>query len=547
MLSVEFFEQNFHFALSLFAALVFFAVFWLYFDAWMAENSKTLRDGLKWSGFLLVSISFVVYATLVEQSGFGQSIFGNAAAVISNIVRLVGYVAIAIGLFLDPLQERPDTKGIEERLEAQDANMPATKPLASVAFLGITNGFGTVFALPLSVLAITFFYWRRATTGIERHLGPVTYAFLFLFGFEALSLSELLRTTSDPTLFNLVKAFGPTWITAHILLLVGVLLLGRWVWRYLTERFLSQMFMILTSTVLAIFLLTTVSFTFLLLRSIQNDALNNLATATSVLGYALNSKKAETEANAESVASNAQVVQAITAKDHTTLNNLTSSFLENKGESSLIITTAEAQVLLRAEDPEHWGDSISSDTLVRRALIGTNTSTVTSTDGVLAPVVSIRSIVPVRNSSGTIIGTVSAAVIVDNAFVDGIKHSTGLDSSVYSSNIRSATTLTTADGTTRWTGVKETSRDVQNTVLKQGNTFKGALSILNRQYLAVYAPLKDADNVVIGMLFIGQPEIAILQTASYLISLTFVVAVVLLALAVIPAYLLARHIAKQLE
>jgi sensor histidine kinase regulating citrate/malate metabolism len=73
------------------------------------------------------------------------------------------------------------------------------------------------------------------------------------------------------------------------------------------------------------------------------------------------------------------------------------------------------------------------------------------------------------------------------------------------------------------------------------------LSILNRQYLAVYSPLKDADNTVVGMLFIGQPEVSILATASYLINLTFIGSVILLIVAIIPAYFVARHIARQLD
>src|SRR6185312_10118124 len=233
--------------------------------------------------------------------------------------------------------------------------------------LSASNGFGMAFALPVSALAITAFYWRRATTGLERHLQPVAYAFAFITGFEILGLAELFRDTSNPVLFNLVQAFGPAWIASNILLLLGVLVLGNWVWKYLTERFLSQIFMTFVSVVLAIFLLTTVSFTFLLLRNIQDDALNNLATATNVLGYALDSRKATTQADAESVAADPAIIAAITARDHRSLDSLTNDFLATKKQSSLVLTNADGQVLLRAEDPARWGDSISSDTLVRRA------------------------------------------------------------------------------------------------------------------------------------------------------------------------------------
>ncbi len=546
MLSLQFIAQNLHFAIGLFAGLVFFAVFWLYFDAWLGLGHRTDRSILKWGGFVLVSLSFLVDATIIEQVNFGQSIFGDTAGLVGSIMRLVGYICIILSELLDPLQKKPENKG----MAADGTPLASTdnSPKASyVIGISASNGFGAAFALPIASFAIAALYWRRATTGIERHLRPVAFAFGFLFLYEVLSLASVLRSTDNPTLFGIVQAFGPVWIAAHVALFCGAIALGRWVWKYLTERFLSQIFMTFVSVVLAVFLLTTVSFTFLLLRNIQDDALGNLATATNVLQYALDSRKATTQANAESVAADPTIIAALQAKNHKKLADLTNTFLETKRQSSLVITTAEGQVLLRAEDPDRWGDSISSDTLLRRALIGTTSSTVDSQSGVLAPVVSIRSIVPVRDAANNIVGTVSVSTVIDNAFVDGIKRATGLDSAVYSGNVRAATTFTGPDGVSRWIGVKETSSAVQTTVLKDGQTYKGQLDILNRQYLAVYAPLRDADKAVIGMLFIGQPQIATLQTTSYLVRLTFIVSVILLAVAILPAYMIARHITKQLE
>jgi len=541
MLPLQFFGQNIHFALSMLAALVFFAVFWLYFDAWLGESHKKNKDVLKWVGFLLVSISFLVHATLIEQTDLGRSVLGGTSETIATILRLLGYVGIIIGQLVDPLQKKPATKSLEEEL--QEPKITKTAPAAA----GSTSVFGAVYGLPMAAGVIAVLYWRRATTGLERHLKPVAIAFGLLFCFELVSVSELWRNTSNPNLFNLVKAFGPLWIISHGFLLAATLVLGRWVWRYLTERFLSQLFMIFTGVVLAIFLLTTVSFTYLLMRNIQNDSLGNLATAANVLNYAMDSKKAEARANAEAIAQNPKIAEAILAKDHKALAALTGEVLATKKLSGLTITTSSAQILLRAESPDRWGDSVSSDPLVRKALIGQPSSTLVSTEGVLAPVMSIKSAVPIRDGSNTIIGTVSAAVIADSAFVDGIKNSTGLDSAIYSTNVLSATTLTAPDGKTRQIGIKQNSRAVKDRVLTKGQTFKGSLSLFNRPYLAVYAPLKDVNNNVVGMLFIGQPQSSALQSASRSIELTFTLAVILMVMAIIPAYLMARYIAAQLK
>jgi len=533
MLPLAFFGQNLHFALSIFTALVFFAVFWLYFDAWASKTPKHNKDIFKWAGFLLVSISFLVHSTLIEQTELGRSALGHTSEIVATLLRLAGFVGIIIGLVIDPPQAVPQTGGIEAEFKQ------------SPALFGTSSAFGFIYGLPAAAAAIAVLYWRRATIGLERHLKPVAIAFGFLFVFELISLTQLWQDTTNPNLFNLVKAFGPLWFVSHTFLLLGSVALGRWVWHYLTERFLSQLFMIFTSVVLAIFLLTTVSFTYLLMKNVQNDSLDNLVTAANVLNYALDSKKAETKAVADSVALNPNIAQAVLSKDHKALVALTSSFLESNKESSLVITTASAQVVLRAESPDRWGDSISSDPLVRKALIGEASSTVVSTQAVLAPTMTIKSAVPIR-AGDTIIGTVSTAVAADNNFVDGIKKATGLESAIYSSNTLSATTFVSPDGKTRLVGTKQNSGTVKDKVLTKGQTFKGSLTISNRSFLAVYKPIKDVNNNIVGMLFIGRPQSSVLRSANHSIELTFIIAAVLMLLAILPSYVIAKHLAKQL-
>ena len=554
MLPLQFFGQNIHFAISLLTSLVFFAVFWLYFDAW--TNKKERKELFKWAGALLISASFLVHATFIEQSVLGESIFGNASENLAVIIRFAGYLSLIIGLVMDPLQKVPKVKGLEEPEEkATGPTQPAVsggasktinvKKIPTVAATG--KAFGLVFVLPVAVLVIAILYLRRATKGLERHLKPVSLAFFLLAAYELTSLAALLRDSDNPNVASLVKAFGASWILEHLLLLAGVVLLGLWVWKYLTKRFLSQLFMIFVTVSIVIFLLTTVSFTYLLMRNVQNSALDNLQTASAVLDYAIDAKKAETRANAESLAQNPSVVSAISAKNHKQLVGLTEDFLPGRAQSSLIITTDSSQVLLRAEDPDRWGDSISSDTLVRRALVGQDASSIGSTQGVLAPTVYIKSAVPVRDAADKIIGSVTVALQADNGFVDGIKRSTGLDSAIYADNIRSATTFVGPDGKSRQIGVKEPSQAINNLVLESGGIFKGPLDILNRPFLAVYSPLRDADDAVVGMLFIGQPQSDILKTAGRSIELTFIAAAILLLASIIPAYFTAKHLSRQLE
>ena len=553
MLPLQFFGQNLHFAISLFTSLVFFAVFWLYFDAW--TNKKDRKELFKWIGLVLISVSFLIHATFIESSVLGESIFGKTSDTITVIIRFLGFLSLIIGLILDLLQQEPEVKGLNESKENTETpaksevstNAPKTIKVKNVPAVAVSGkAYGLVFALPVAAAFIAILYLRRATKGLERHLKPVAIAFFLLSAYELVALASLLRDTDNPNLANLVKPFGAVWAVEHTLLLASALMLGLWIWKYLTKRFLTQLFMVFVSAAIAIFLLTTVSFTYLLMRNVQNAALDNLQTASGVLNYAIDAKKAETAANAESIAKNPAIVAAISTKNHKELVNLTDDFLSERAQSSLIITSDTSQVLLRAEDPDRWGDSISSDTLVRRAQLGEDASSIASTQGVLAPIVHIKSSVPVRDNDDKIIGTVTVGLQADNAFVDGIKNSTELDSAIYGGELRSATTFVAADGQTRQIGVKEQNQTVKDLVLEKGQSFKGSLGILNRPFLAVYSPLRDVDNAVVGMLFIGQPQVDVLKDAGRSIQLTFIVATILLTISIVPAYLIARSISRQI-
>ena len=533
---LQFFLENSHFAINLLAALVFFAVFWLLFDAWLAR--KSLKEGLKFTGFLLVSISFLVHATSIEATAFSATLIPkNLNMLIVLGTRILGYLLIIFGQLLDPLQPKPVTTGL---------NPNPSLPAIILVPLKITQ---LLFAFPILALTVSLLYLRRAIVGLESHLRPVAYSFLVLTLAEIVSLASLFQETKNVDLYNLVKTFGPLWLVEHGLLLFGTLLLGRWVLGYLLKRLQSQLFMIFNIMILVVFLLTTISFTALLLRNIQEESQRQLETDVKVLKLAIESKKGESLSDSQVVAQNALVITATKNKDRAQLAQLaqfSEEFLLTKNQSFLVIVNENGQVLARGEDSSRVGGSLSDDTLIRRALLGETASSITAKDGVLAPQIYVQSAVSVKEG-GEVIGAVMTGTILDNAFVDGLKDATGLETAIYGDNLLSATTQVSTDGQTRAIGIKEENLQIKTAVLGQGNSFSGQVKILNVPYLAAYLPLKDVDNNNVGMVFVGRPELGILQTANRSVELTFVITAVLLLLSIIPAFLIARNLAKQLK
>jgi hypothetical protein len=416
MLLNQFILVDVHFVLSLIAALVFFAIAWLYFDA--KERSLFI-------GFIFLAISFVAEAVIIDQALLASPVLGTGVAtLVKNLFRIVGYLVLIITQFSIPLQPVPGAKnGLKESVQAV------------IAAPTIQSAIYAAFVLPFLAAAAGVLYLRRATIGLENHLKPVALGFFFLSISELFGLSVLFRNTNNINLLNIVGPFGIFWIFEHFFLLIAILIFGKWVWGYLLKRFDSQLFIIFTTTSLIIFLTTTLFFTYATLKNLTNEAYDSIKTDSGVLNYSIESKKGELLASAEVIAQNPNLPAAIAAADKKALSTITSVTLVAKKESSLIITGSSGEILFKAENPDSSGGSLSGNALIKRALGGTEVSGVSTIDGVTAPVVVVSAAVPVQNGTA-IAGTVLIGYDIDNAFADGIKTATGLDASIYAGNVR---------------------------------------------------------------------------------------------------------------
>jgi hypothetical protein len=557
MLITQFLLENLHFAINLFAALVFFAVCWLYLDAWL--ETKEHKELFKIIGFGLFSLAFLIHATYIEQSVLASAVYSVALVEgLANLVKLAAFIFLIIGLVIDPIQAKPIYKDQESinnnQPEVQGQPQPQSQSVAAAA--GATGGGFSIQGLSTIAWAVCFpvlslmaflLYLRRATIGLENHLKPVAFGFFFIFLYEVFSITRIFENTTAISIYNIVRPFGPLWIVAHIFLFVGVTIIGKWVFNYLLKRLQTEIFMIFNISVLVIFLITTVVFTGLLLTNLRSSALIHLTTDANVVQYAIASKQEQALSDAEMVSQNPQLQTAIAAGDRKTLKTISTATLLAKKQSFLIIVASSGAVLMRGEDNDKIGDSLSSDSLFKRAMRGEKASSVATKDGPIAPVVSIRSAVPITASTSQIIGVVIVGSDIDNAFVDGLKTTTKLDVSVYAGNELSATTFIANDGKSRYIGVKEKDNNINKIVLIDGKNYSGEVNILSVPYFAAFTPLKDVNGNPVGMLFAGQQQVSIIQAASSSIEYTFIIAVLFLFISVLPSYLISRFITNQFK
>lgn len=517
-----------HFAISFFSALVFLAAFWLYFDS--RKRRRNVRDMIRCGGFLLLSLSFVVSSVILETSVLNVSMIKVSSLIAAQLLlRTVGYTCILFAAITDKLQPRP-----------KEHETLVLIPSLAISFMLAQ------FLPALLSLGIAIAYLIRSMIGLEVHIRKASIAF-FLFAFaETLSLCALFRETTNPTLFRLVEPFQLIWIVQHVVLLLATLMLAKWVFGYLLKQFEPQLFIIFSVGVLSIFLITTTTFTGLLLKNIQDETLRQLENDVKVLQYALKSKRSESVSNAVALSQDPEIGQYILSKDRIQLGSIAEQFLLSKQYSNMVILDSNGQIIARGEDKENVGSYLASDPLIKRALADQALAAITTTDGVLAPQILLQAAAPVRVDN-KVVGVVMIATNIDNTFVDGIKKETGLEASMYGSNILSATTLFSLDDKTRLTGLTENNQEITRKVLGENENYSGSVTIGNVPYFAVLSPLLDADNNPVGMIFVGREQLSVMQTASRSIELTFVLTALMLVGSVVPSYLITRYIAYQLH
>jgi hypothetical protein len=520
---LQFFLEDGHFVVNLLLSLALFGICWLYFDAWSVN--KTNSQLIRVIGFFFLAISFFIHSTHIEFSLSSISVIGQKLLLFLPVFRGLGYLFIIISLITEPLMARPKRK-------------------EALLFIGWFS-LNVMIVHPLLAVVVFFLYLRRSTVGLEDHLKPLTLGFLLISFAELFSLASLFRQTTNVDLFNLVSPFGPLWIIENLFLSVAAYVFIRWVFGYLLKRFQSQMFIILTSTIVLIFFIITILYTSLLFKNFTDQTLSQLETNAKIFQLAIESKKNETANISQLIAGNESIKKSILEEDNN-LSKIVEDYLIAKKQTTTVVVSVSGQVLARGENSEKKGDSLSDNLLIKDALDGRESSSIVAKEDVVAPKIYIMSSSPIKDNE-KIIGAVMTGVVLDNAFIDGVKKTTGLEASIYAYNQLSSSTIVSPDGRSRLIGIKEENSTIQKTVLEKGENYQGELVITGISYLTAFLPLRDKQNNIIGMLFVGKTLGESFGTISYSLELTFIIIAVLLLFSIIPSYYISKYIEYQLK
>ncbi|MEY2672084.1 MAG: hypothetical protein RL687_501, partial [Candidatus Parcubacteria bacterium] len=246
--------------------------------------------------------------------------------------------------------------------------------------------------------------------------------------------------------------------------------------------------------------------------------------------------KSKADANFISVDKN--LIDAVAKNDSIKLQTILTQYLESEKLGFVLVTDKTGAVLMRGHSTSEYGDSIAPERAVEESLIGNPFTTIEYSR---AEKLSIRSSAPIYKD-GKIVGIVLAGFPLDNVMVDGIKKVTGLDATLYQSNLVVATTAFSQDGRTRLVGSSIDDQNIKKDVLVEGKHATSLVKIKNIQFLASYIPLRNSDGKIIGMFSSAKPQSDIVDIANETNRLTLVTVTLLLVLLSLPMYFLVRKL-----
>lgn len=310
--------------------------------------------------------------------------------------------------------------------------------------------------------------------------------------------------------------------------------MGQWLERKGNMNTKSFLFKMCSGLVASLFVLTLVltGFSVYALRSLLYDQYGGkLTDAAEGVDHLMEIYEANALAHARVLAEDPQIVAALQSRDFQTMLAASAPLMKDGGLDYMVLTDPSGHALIRTHQPTKVpkaDDSIASQQNVKEAMGGK--AFVTLEEGKTVRL-SVRAGAPVYDANHQLIGVVSTGYVVSkNEIAEMAKSMFGADMMAFLKGEMIATSLKGADGE-NLSEYEEKDEDLLQKVEGEGGKAVAPLSLAGKDYLAAYAPLKDADGNIIGMVAMANElspiTAAVLKTT--LTSIAFSVLILVIA------------------
>ncbi|MFC1633177.1 cache domain-containing protein [Patescibacteria group bacterium] len=559
-----FWQEYLHFLAAIIAILVSISAAFLFFL--VSRREKQLRTVWRPFGFLALAIAFFLFILERKYPGF---------ALAAIIIEVIGFFAIFRGVLAEPVLSQ-----LRQVLPGSKSDVSVTRNFfrdVKKMFLGFgktfktagatSKSFGVLLLLLILLVPLYLFFGPSILlTGLEfiafvfltstiylqikryrgqrgeeaavrrLNLWPLI-AYIFLFFRQIAVMFYRLPEYDIVTFRRFTFEFGLPWQLAVLFTILGFVFLFLWAWTFIKVRPRLRTYVVFLAIAVAVSSLGALIFTLLVFGIVEKNNLQLMEQGARTEKLIMEERSDVALLLSQTIAKEPDLVTSLTEA----LKNGTESELRTVNTDSIRIYDSTGKIIKSPYEPRDIGRDFSPDPLVKLVLDeGRVVKSFGNVQGVLSPVMTTRAFFPLISGS-KVTGAVEVGYSFDNAFVDFSKEQTGLDVTMYTGAVRSATTIKTLDGVSRWAGSEETNKNVIETVLVQGERYSTITDRLGIRYYSAYEPVRDVNGAIIGMVSVGVPTQVLLEDSRQQLLTAFLIAIgVSLAAAVVGYYGLRR-------
>lgn len=265
-------------------------------------------------------------------------------------------------------------------------------------------------------------------------------------------------------------------------------------------------------------------------------------TALKTMQYILEDEKAGVQQSVQELSGNSALQAAVQGGDDMSAALQIASAELASSADFVIITDGQGNILTSSGSGKA-GDSAADRESIKLALTGKSSVQIeTGSD----PALCISAGAPIRNTAGSIIGTVAVGYsLVDTSFLDRMKDLTGNDFTIFLGDERINTTITNQGQ--RVIGTK-LDASISKTVLTDHQTYLGKAVLLGESYITIYQPITDGAGATVAIFCAAIPLAGTNAAMHTFMIISAALEVLLLAVVSgVLAFFLRRRIARPLS
>ncbi len=492
---------------------------WLYLDLFKSEKQKHALYKALAAGFL--SLAFVL--NLVLAVATTQSLLVQSGTVIA--LQLVGLVFFTAGNFVEKVPGLPKKK-------------------LSFALIFMLIGGFLNFVLGLVNVSRVIY---KIKYGWSKEFKPFLIFWVFLSGYLFVQFLALLG--NKHMWFELATAeFGFLWILSQMLIIASAVFIFRLINHFMSFRVFGKIFLyvwqfiVVGSVVLASF------FSVFAISASEGQIFELLDKNANLVNLNLKQIEENNEDVLEIISDDQAFQRAVKEKDTVEIERIVGTFLQsNNYLDQVVVVDNEGILMFDSSRPTVYGESMSSNYVIKSALIKNEQQESFLTEEEISEISELiyQFAMPISASQKQV-GAVSTIKKLNDVYLDDLKAHTNQELIAYVQGKRSASTLLEKDQVSRVQNATLSLSDIDQVYEKAGLTFTKA-NILSVPYYVVEINLTNYKNEQIAKLLVLTEQSSLMMATKQTLFNTFLVSLVLNLIAIVPSYLIARSIKRNLN